>query len=385
MNICIVSQQLRNVVSGIGLYSNILVNFLSNEGHSITVIVPKSQRPQGKFPYKIFTVNDSKIFKSQARWLSLSIQFSRVIKELEKTNDFDLIHFTDVRDSFFCKTKSPKIGNINDTYPAELHHMNYYRKNYLDWFQRWIYYRLMHSIEERKLHDLDCIIANSHYTFQTIKNQYQVSSSKLVMCYKSVDINRYNDLIEARKNDYFKMENDLSILFVGGNMQRKGLLNLIETASRLSKAWPTLKFLIVGKDKFIPRYMKICEQQGVGSNFHFLGWVPQDKLIDLYRNATIFVMPSLTEALGIVFLEAMASGVPVIATNVGGITEIIKNKNNGLLVPVNSPEKLALAIRSLITNPRLIHSIILNASETVKKFSIERMMKCTEYVYSNYV
>jgi len=383
VKICIVTQQLGSVFSGIGLHSRILIEFLSKEGHSITVIVPRSQKPAGKCSYRIVTVNDARIFKSQARWAFLSIQFSNAIKKLEKTNDFDLIHFTDARDSFLCKTKTLKIGNINDTYPAELHPLKYYHENYIDWFQRWLYYRLMHFIESRKLLNLDYIIANSHYTYQTIMEQYQVPTSKIQICYKSVDIDRYKVIREVRKNEFLLQQNDLSILFVGGNMQRKGILSLIKSAKLLTKSWPGLKFDIVGNDKYIPQFKKICDSEGVSKHFHFWGWVSQDRLIGFYRSATIFVMPSLTEALGVVFLEAMAAGVPVIGTNVGGIPEIIINEYNGLLIPVNSPEKLSAAINRLIINQSMVEKITSNATQDVEKFSIKGMMECTKNVYSH--
>lgn len=384
MKICIVTQQLRNVHSGVGLHARNLIRNLFSQGHSVTVIVPQGQKPIGSFPYEIVTVGDSKMLRSQARWLSTSFNFSSAIKKLERKHSFDLIHFTDVRDSFLCKTRSPKIGNINDTYAAELKGIGYYKKHYFDWLERWLYYRFVHLSEQIRLPSLDGIITNSSFTHETIKREYSINPSKIHQCYKSVDINRYENIAQNRLAVNRSHEN-VKLLFVGGNMQRKGLLDLIEAAPIITKKFPAAKFIVAGKDKFLPRYINKCKKLGIAANFSFLGWVSQDKLLDLYESATVFVMPSLTEALGVVFLEAMAAGVPVVGTNVGGIPEIIRNEENGLLVPVNSPVCLADAITLIVSNPNLSRTFSTNALQTVKQFSIEKMMDCTNKIYKQFV
>jgi len=93
-------------------------------------------------------------------------------------------------------------------------------------------------------------------------------------------------------------------------------------------------------------------------------------------------MPSITEALGVVFLEAMAAALPVVGTDVGGIPEIISHGQNGMLVPKNEPEKLAQAILLILNYPKLSHVLAINGLHTVEKFSIMRMMECTNKIYS---
>jgi len=86
-----------------------------------------------------------------------------------------------------------------------------------------------------------------------------------------------------------------------------------------------------------------------------------------------------------VFLEAMAAGIPVIGTNIGGIPEIIDHESNGLLVPINSPIDLAKAISKMITDTKLYSSMAVNGIETAKRFSVEQMMRCTEKIYNHFV
>jgi len=277
MQICIVSQQLKNVQSGIGLHATNLLNGLSKENHSVTVIVPESQKYNIPSAYNIVTVNDCKIIQSQARWFYYSKIFSIALSALEKKHCFDIVHFTDVRDSFFCSTRSKIIGNINDTYSSEINNLNYYKKHYIDWFTRWVYYNFVHQIEKRKLPTIDGIIANSVYTLENISNTYPIPKSKLFLCYKSVDYHRYKHIAISNLSKKERPSNP-QILFVGGNMQRKGIMDLIRAISLLHNSFPTLKVIVAGKDKFISKYKNVCNSLGILSHFTFLGWVSQDEI-----------------------------------------------------------------------------------------------------------
>lgn len=363
------------------MHANILVNYLIDKGHSITLIVPESQKPENSLnSQRIMTVKNPYFITNQARWISLSFSFSKAIRELESDSAFDLIHFTDVRESFFCNTKTPIIGNINDTYSADIRSLRYYKKYYSDWFVRWLYYFIVHQIESVKLSKPSYLIANSQFTLETIKTKYPSSNAKLALCYKSVDIDRYANVFKERK--FRKTKNsEPVILFIGGNMQRKGIYDIINASPSVIKQYPSTRFIVVGGDKAIDNFKDKARKLGVYSNFLFTGWCSQEKIIDYYKDATLFIMPSLTEALGVTFLEAMAAGVPVIGTNIGGIPEIIKDGENGRLVPVNSPEAIAKTINQFLSDKPAQKRMTEKALETVQNFSIDNMMSCTMNVY----
>jgi glycosyltransferase involved in cell wall biosynthesis len=92
-------------------------------------------------------------------------------------------------------------------------------------------------------------------------------------------------------------------------------------------------------------------------------------------------MPSLTEALGVTFLEALAAGCVPIGTCTGGIPEIIHDNENGLLVPPDQPEKLAAAVLRVLRDPALAERLAKNGLESLQPFSIDAMMACTYQVY----
>jgi glycosyltransferase involved in cell wall biosynthesis len=164
-------------------------------------------------------------------------------------------------------------------------------------------------------------------------------------------------------------------------MQRKGLPILIDAASRVLEGFPETEFWIAGKDKAEPYMRSLCRQAGVSERFRFLGWQSQDDLLKLYAQADIFVMPSLTEAFGVVFLEAMASGLPVIGTRVGGIPEIIDDGRNGMLVKTGDVTGLGDAIVLLLGNQNLREKLRQAGLATARRFNVNSMMQCTYQVY----
>jgi len=133
------------------------------------------------------------------------------------------------------------------------------------------------------------------------------------------------------------------VLYVGRLEPRKGVSTLINAMKHVDGT-----LLVAGQGSMLPLLRERARLLGVGERVKFLGVVEYSKLPLLYRASDVFVLPSLSEAFGIVLLEAMASGTPVIGTNVGGIPEIIDGC--GLLVPPGNSERLAEAINLVLGN-----------------------------------
>lgn len=95
----------------------------------------------------------------------------------------------------------------------------------------------------------------------------------------------------------------------------------------------------------------------------------------------VFVLPSVKEGFPYTILEAMAAGLPIVATDVGAVPEILENQKNGLIVPPANAEILAKAIKNLIDNPQKTQELGKNAAEAVKKFNLNQMVEKTKIVY----
>jgi glycosyltransferase involved in cell wall biosynthesis len=377
LSVCVVTQQHRAVVSGIGVHARNLTQRLHADGHRVHLVVPEDEAPLDA-PYAVTTTPRARLRGSQARWFSLAIGFGRALDELQRRETFDVVQFTDARESLFYRGAAPALGHINDTYSADVRSLAYYRARYGDGVARWAYYRVVHALEARALRRLTRVVANSRFTLETVRRAYGLDDARLRLCYKSVDVERYRAAHERRAT---LPAHPPRVLFVGGNMQRKGMPHLISAAAEVARAVPDVEFVVAGRDAAQVRMEALCDAHGVRARFRFLGLQSQEQLIERYAESDVFVLPALTEALGLVFLEAMAAGVPVIGTRVGGIPEIVEDGVNGLLVPPENPSALAAALVRLLSDAALRAQFTQAGLHTLTRFDVPTMMQRTYELY----
>ena len=132
---------------------------------------------------------------------------------------------------------------------------------------------------------------------------------------------------------------------------RKGIRFLVEAVAQLKPRFPELKLVLAGDGFERPALVKLAEELGIGNDVTFLGWVPNVSLPHYYRAAAISVIPSLEEGFGIPAAEAMGCEVPVVASDAGGLPEVVEHGVTGLIVPRGDTPALAKAIGSLLENP----------------------------------
>jgi len=152
----------------------------------------------------------------------------------------------------------------------------------------------------------------------------------------------------------------LTLLTVGRLVPRKGLDTVIQALPALLTEFPDLRYRVAGDGPDRSRLQQMACDLGVAHAVEFLGPVPDEALAGVYRSAHIFVMPAReekqaasVEGFGIVYLEASASGLPVVAGRSGGVAEAVREGETGFLVPPNDPESLVLVLRRLLTDPEL--------------------------------
>jgi len=145
-----------------------------------------------------------------------------------------------------------------------------------------------------------------------------------------------------------------TILFVGRLDIRKGLPVLVRAMGQVLTAYPSARLVIVGSGPQRPSIQRLCTSLGIEPSVRFMGRVSHQDLPGYYSGCTIFVAPALSgEAMGIVLIEALASGRPVVASDIPGYNEVITNGRDGILVPANNPAALAQALIQLLDSPAL--------------------------------
>jgi phosphatidylinositol alpha-mannosyltransferase len=149
----------------------------------------------------------------------------------------------------------------------------------------------------------------------------------------------------------------LNILFLSRMEKRKGLKYLLRAFVYVKQQFPDARLIVAGAwdphSRVVESYARALEHSGV-RDVHFVGWVPHGDLPLYYRTADIFVAPATgQESFGIVLLEAMAAGTPVVASNIQGFAGVLTHGVEGYLVPPRNEQELALAILKLAANPEL--------------------------------
>jgi glycosyltransferase involved in cell wall biosynthesis len=211
------------------------------------------------------------------------------------------------------------------------------------------------------------IVTVSKYSSEKIVQFYDVDKTKIRIVPNGVDLQRFKpaQALESIKRQ-IGIDSKLCVLFVGRLIPRKGLPFLIEAAKHIVKEFKETIFVIVGDGPLKNHLMAYLEEINLSGNFAFLGDVNENVLPALYNCADVFALPSIQEGQGIALLEAQATAKPVVAFDVGGVSEAMVDKETGLLVKPNSRE-LADAILKLLSSWSLREKMGVKGREFVSK------------------
>jgi glycosyltransferase involved in cell wall biosynthesis len=155
---------------------------------------------------------------------------------------------------------------------------------------------------------------------------------------------------------------DRTVLFVGRLIERKGVSHLIRALGAVRERMPA-RLVVIGEGPERPALERLARDAGVTDAVEFRGRVSEAELRRAYAEADVFVLPSVldarqdTEGLGVVLLEAMNYAVPVIASDIGGITDIVEHERTGLLVPPGNEAALGSALARVLTDARLSRTL----------------------------
>jgi D-inositol-3-phosphate glycosyltransferase len=174
------------------------------------------------------------------------------------------------------------------------------------------------------------------------------------------------------------------VLFVGRLASNKGLVDLVTAFAELAREDAEAHLVLIGADGGQRATVEARVQGfGLADRVHLLGHVGEETLLAAaYREATVTVLPSEYEAFGLVLLESLAQGTPVIASRVGGIPEFIDDERAGLLVPPKDPAALATALRRVWTDPGLARRLGHHGrTETVPRYTWDRAVERLDSIY----
>lgn len=182
----------------------------------------------------------------------------------------------------------------------------------------------------------------------------------------------------------YKLENKKVVLFLGRISPIKGIDFLVKSFKRVSKEIPNSVLLLVGEDLqgYKARIIKLIDQLDLSKKVIWIDNLDQKDIINAYYAGDVFVMSSKSESSPLVAYEAGACSLPIIATNVGGISEIFENRKNGLLVEYGNIKQLSDAIIELLENKELAHKLSKNFRRDVEeKYNWDVLSRQKESAY----
>lgn len=199
-----------------------------------------------------------------------------------------------------------------------------------------------------------------------------------------IDLNVFEGLSKEELRKKFGLnKTEKIILYVGRLLHIKGLIYLIEAVKNINEKNKRLLLVGYGDDrKHLENLVKKLKIENIVT---FVGKVPNKEVFEYMVASDVLVLPSLSEGFPNVILEAMASGLPIIATKVGGIPKIVNNEVNGFLVDPKNPTQIVETLLQLFKDEKLREKISDNNKIEAKKYSWESVINDLEKVYNKII
>jgi len=226
------------------------------------------------------------------------------------------------------------------------------------------------------------VVGNSMAVRDFLINEDGLDPAKIRVILNGIDADSYNGNRDDRETLFPSVRGDDKLIAVVANMNvpTKGHQDLVEAASRICADYPKARFVLIGDGKERSNIEQRIGELGLQQHFMLLGRrmdVPR-----LLNCCDLSVLPSWAEGLPNAVIESLAAGLPVVATRVGGIPEIIEDGESGLLVPPHNPDDLAEAILRVLNDSEFARTLGRAGKDRVQKvFSFDRLVKETADLY----
>jgi glycosyltransferase involved in cell wall biosynthesis len=239
----------------------------------------------------------------------------------------------------------------------------------------YLYLPTEHRLLLRGYEVSDRVVAVSEYSADDLASR-GIDREKIDVVYNGVDTSRFYPDESTLGHESW----EFTLLYVGSITDRKGLHYLIRAMPNIVSENPDVGLLLVGGGDS-SELESLVRELGVESHVEFVGFVPDAELPEYYRHSDLFVFPSFLEGFGMVIVEAMASGLPVVSTNATAIPEVVGD--SGILVPPKDSTELANAVNQMLDDDTLYEFKERSESRIKNHFTWPAVTDSLENVYSN--
>jgi glycogen(starch) synthase len=295
--------------------------------------------------------------------------------------DFDVMHVHDWLAafsgiSFKHYMKKPMVLTVHSTEVGRaqgLHSPDSFSINGIEWWA---------------MYEADRVIVCSQSMKNEICGHFNLPLDKVDVIPNAIDATKYQIPVDrgAVRQRYGVGYGEKLILCVGRLVPQKGIEYFIRAIPHVAKRYPEAKFVIVGEGWSRDILEAEARASGQARKIQFTGFASDREVIELMTSADVLVVPSIYEPFGIVALEGMATGVPVVASKVDGLAEVIEHERTGLFVYPRSPESIAWGIDRILSDPDHAKWLTENAKDKLHKaYSWEAVAMKTVDVYRKVV
>jgi glycosyltransferase involved in cell wall biosynthesis len=319
MRIAFIDSWIQSVVEGSGTAAGIggLQRALTARGHRVARLAPPQPWPRNLTLRRLL--------------------FNLHLPAMLRTVHYDLVVGFDI-DGFLWSGRhrgAPYLAGIKGVIAEEMQHEGGRTR---------LLFEILSRLEGRNARRADAVLTTSAYCRAAIRDHYGVPPRQVRLVPEGIDLARWERLIarEPRSSD------GATILCVARQYPRKHIADLLRALPLVRERIPRARALIAGDGPEHTALLRLADELRLGDAAVFTGALPDEELERLYRRADIFCLPSVQEGFGIVFLEAMACGLPVVATASAAIPEVVPHGRAGLLVPPGDVAALADALAALL-------------------------------------
>jgi glycosyltransferase involved in cell wall biosynthesis len=366
------------------------------ERDKIKVMHLRSSTENGGGPEK--TILNSPLYVDKSRFqlaiVYLKKRADNKFRIAQRAQELGLGDFYVVEEgSYFDRHAMGKVGNLIDHFGADILHTHDFKSDWWGWLLRkhrpnlslvttlhgWVTMgnfrvRLYYQMGKLPLYFFDQIIGVNGEIVRSLR-RIGVPQEKMVIIHNAIDSNIYRRQA-AKHNDGEKW----TIGYIGRLSNEKGVEDLIQAFVKLSKDERIGKLLIAGEGPRFEDLRLLVSELNLFNQVEFLGYVDSKAF---FSRVDIFVNPTLREGLPNTILESMSMQTAVIATKVGGVGDLLKHGQTGLIIPTRNPDKICEMVNVLLDSPSEYHKVTKNAREMIcNEYDFTKRMRRVEEVYN---
>lgn len=365
-----------NKVGGVASHAEDLSRCLSRKGHDISVVTfGQEEKTEVRDGVEVHRVTAGHADDVVTWSIMLNQEMQKKASEVLAKEKFDLLHAHDwssVQSAVSLKkaTGLPLVFSLHSTERGRVGIHSDMSK-------------LINDLEWYGTYEADEVITVGEDLKKEIMHHFSVPEEKVSHIPNGVYASKFEKGDSIR--DRIALDWEKPVLFVGRLCHQKGVRHLIDSMPLVLDKRPETKFIVAGgSDEAAEHYRRMAQDRGAGEKAYFTGYVPDEKLINLYNSVHATVMPSLYEPFGITALESMASGTPVVGSRVGGIKETVVHEWSGLHVNPGDPGSIAWGIDMTLSDQTWNRWMGKNGRKRVKeKYTWKKTANSTKSVYEN--